>query len=163
MIYDLFKAQRDEGCRYCKGFILWPSKWNAYKWPKQLTWNSVPARKDYLKLLPEDTGVYAFVICPDIADFSAYGIIAYVGETKGATQTLKKRCAVYFRDSEYIDRPHIGEMMELWPDHLRLFYAPAPASEVPALEEALLLAFIPPFNRKFPGEFNKVASNIYHL
>ena len=142
---------------------MWPEKWKSYKWKSRLVWNCLPAKKSRVKDLPDKTGVYAFVICPGIAEFPQSGTIAYIGETKGATQSLKKRCAVYFRKSEYAARPHIGEMIELWADHLKLFYAEAPAPDVPALEDALLLAYVPPFNRKFPGEFNKVAASIYHL
>lgn len=162
MQWDLFKAQKSEGGRHCKSFVLWPDKWRNFNWSSPLVWKDIPANKSAVKQLPDVPGVYAFVIIPGIANFPLYGIIAYVGETKGATQSLKKRCAVYFRESEYNTRPHIGEMMELWPDNLRLYYAEAPAADVPALEDALLLAYIPPFNRKFPGKFNKLAANIYH-
>jgi hypothetical protein len=161
MAYDLYNAERTEGTKYCQRFLLWPKKWKEFQWPTRLQWNQIPAKKDAVKTLPDAPGVYLFVICPQSADVTGLGIIAYVGETSGANQTLKKRCAVYFRKSEYDVRPHIGDMIKTWGGHMELRYAVVPQKDVATLEDRLLLAFAPPFNRKFPGSFNKVAKSIY--
>lgn len=162
MIYDLYHAEKKEGSEFCKSFILWPKQWSQFSWRKTISWNSVPAKKENVKNLPDKPGVYAFVVSHTVGKFPSNGIIAYVGETKASAQSLKKRCAIYFRDSEYKKRPHIGELLHLWPDNLTLYYTVTSKSDATKLEEHLLECLLPPFNRKFPGKLNAIARNIYH-
>lgn len=158
--YDLFHAEKSSAQNFCRKVMLWPKQWKSFAWPATLTWHSIEANSAAAKSLPESPGVYVFVITPGIADMGIIGIVGYVGETEG--QSLRKRCSKYFHSSEYEVRPHIGEMMYLWKNNLRLWYVETSAVEATKLEDKLLAAFLPPFNRKFPGTFNKLAKSIYH-
>ena len=113
MRYDLFQADKDEGKRHCRSFLLWPRQWRGFAWKSKLVWKNVKAQKSEIKKLPDKPGVYVFAIAPSVAEMEFYGVVAYIGETKGSDQSLRKRCAVYFTNSEYEKRPHIGEMMSL--------------------------------------------------
>lgn len=161
-MFDLYHAQKEEGKSYRKSFILWPKQWQQFSWNKPLIWDSVPAKKSEIAKLPTTPGVYVFVITYDLGNIDFNGFIAYIGETKGSTQSLRSRCEKYFLKSEHNKRPHIGEMMHLWPDNLRLYYTSTSTKEAQQLEGELLKAILPPYNRKFPGEFNAIANNIYH-
>ncbi|MCP5559933.1 MAG: hypothetical protein H7A55_19460 [Verrucomicrobiaceae bacterium] len=157
--FDLFHTEKNKALSYCRRVMLWPEQWKAFTYAKQLNWKAIKANSQSAKTLPESTGVYVFIIQPGIASLECAGIVSYVGETEG--QTLRKRCSSYFHQSEYDVRPHIGEMMHLWKEHLQLFYVETDAADAVALENKLLSAFLPPFNRKFPGTFNKLAKSIY--
>ena len=161
MTYDLFRREKSEGLEYKKAFILWPKRWNSFQWGNSLDWRYIQAKKENIILLPDSSGVYVFVIEPIVAELPVNGIVAYVGETTGQTQSLQTRCARYFQPSEHEKRPHIGELIRLWPENLFLYYVELPTNKVKMLESELLKALLPPFNRRFHGSFTKLALSIY--
>ncbi len=161
MTYDLFRREKSKGLEYRKAFILWPKYWKSFQWGNSLDWRYIKAKKENIILLPDSPGVYVFVIEPMVAELPVNGVVAYVGETKGQTQSLQTRCARYFYPSEHTKRPHIGDMMRLWPENLYLYYVEVPNNKVKELENELLKSLLPPFNRRFPGKLTKLASSIY--
>ena len=58
-------------------------------------------------------------------------------------------------------RPLIVKMLRLWGRHLHLYFASVPTN-VGAVEDALLAAFMPPFNTDLPGKLAAIGKVIYH-
>jgi hypothetical protein len=162
MAWDL-RADIKEGGYFAQMFILWPKQWLAYDAVCHLDWKSIPYKKTRLGALPARPGVYAFVACPSTADLADCHYLLYVG--KAEDQTLRVRCKQYLYECRRPKpRRHIVRMFDRWKRHLSLYYAeldPAHVS-ITCVEDALLAAFLPPCNTKFPGKLQEVAEGIYH-
>jgi hypothetical protein len=146
-----------------KRFLLNPLQWSAY--PNRLpgmTWQCVKFDRDGVKRLPnKNGGVYSFVAEPRIAGHSAVAYLLYIGETHD--QSLRARCASYLAEpTKPKPRVHIKEMLLKWPDHLWLYYAVVRGKTlIPQLEEDLIAAFLPPFNREFPATIKDLVRAVF--
>jgi hypothetical protein len=134
-------------------FLLNPKQWSSY--PNRvpgLTWKRVRFNQAGVAAIPDNKkGIYTFVAEPTIAKHNAIRYLLYVGETHN--QSLRTRCKNYLAElTNKKPRIHIYEMLTKWPDHLWIHYAVVTNEpDIEPLEEELIAAFLPPFNRKFPA------------
>jgi len=134
-------------------FVLWPHRWNTLQLDCTLDWKLVPFSEASAEQLPDEFGVYAFLIQPQIASLNLTYLM-YVGKTD---RTFRERFREYLRerDSGKI-RPKLLKILPQYPDHLFFAYAAAPSGYSPAdLETALLHAFVPPGNDQLDAEFTR--------
>jgi hypothetical protein len=150
-MYDILQRSRDLRAFEVRNLILSPDNWKNYPNRIQLNWNRVLFREDQAKNVPDDIrGVYSFVVIPDIANHKDCSYLLYIGET---TRNFRQR----FR--EYLDiqregrrRVHIFEMLTNWRENLWFCYAPInPVGLIKDIEDDLLAAYLPPYNRDFPA------------
>ena len=144
----------DEFGRYrIQRFILHPGLWNAFPpMAPSLTWTKIKFSNTTVRNLPNNKyGIYSFIAEPQIAGHNAIGYLLYVG--KAQDQSLRDRVTSYLYESQKTKpRIHISEMLDHCPDHLWLHYAEiADQRSIKKIEDALLEAFLPPFNRDFPA------------
>jgi len=161
MSYDLeFNRALAAGPTYAQKFLLWPRQWKSYRSATRLTWHKIRYTPSRLRLLPQTTGVYAFTICPGVGDTPDFSYLVYIG--KAEDQTLRQRCGQYrYEPRKPKPRPLIVKMLRLWGRHLHLYFASVPTN-VGAVEDALLAAFMPPFNTDLPGKLAAIGKVIYH-
>lgn len=161
MNYDLLDDCNDAKC-YCRKFIMWPRQWERYPPSTLLKWQNIRYKKTNLRRLPNSTGVYAFVVRPQVANFDDCNYLLYIGKAKD--QTLKTRCPQYL-DEIRKPKPRvlIAQMFRLWRKYLFLYYAEVDATKVDITkaEEELLSAFMPPMNSQLPGKLEAIAKDIY--
>jgi hypothetical protein len=100
--------------------------------------------------IPKQPGVYVFLVKTDIFDFPHASGLFYIGKAKN----LYERIGAYINDVDKkrlsATRPLVWRMLNQWDGHLQYFYTVTPdvtAAEV--LENQMLSAFIPPFNKQF--------------
>ena len=139
--------------RFGHRFVLWPDRWNALQLGYPLDWKIVPFSEASASQLPEEFGVYAFLIQPQIANLSLTYLM-YVGKTD---RTFRDRFREYLRerDSGQI-RPKLLKILPQYPNHLFFAYAVVPTGYSPAaVETALLHAFVPPGNDQLDAEFSR--------
>lgn len=143
-------------------FILHPGLWNAC--PKTLPvlkWVRIKFSKATVKSLPNNKyGIYSFIAEPQVAGHNAVGYLLYIG--KAQDQSLQDRITSYLYEANKAKpRFHIAEMLDHCPDHLWLHYAEvADQKSIKTIEEALLEAFLPPFNRDFPATISHVVKAV---
>jgi hypothetical protein len=144
-------------------FILHPEQWaNCRIEPERLRWTKIKFCKDAVQTLPKDRhGIYSFIAQPDVAGHTAVGYLLYIG--KAQTQSLQDRVSNYLHEANSKKcRVHIVEMLRHCPDHLWLHYAevddPQAISEI---ENSLIKAFLPPFNRVFPATIKQLISAVF--
>ena len=115
-----------------------------------LTWNSIGFGKQEINKVPDDReGVYAFVVSHLRNFLPPHGYIMYIGLSgKNSFRSLRDRYSDYFKQSELQRRPRIKRMIVQWHPLLRFHFAPVaknlPRTELKALEERLITAFLPP-------------------
>jgi len=137
-------------------FILHPGRWTAIS-PlstiQKLNWVKVRFDATGVGSLPDDkAGVYTFFAEPAIANHDSVRYLLYVGETHGKQTSLRARVRSYLREKRSTTaRVHIVEMIERYQSHLWVYYALVKRNLVEQVEDELLAAYLPPFNRKYPA------------
>ena len=137
-------------------FILNPEQWSSIPTSatiSKLSWTRVRFDAAGVNSLPHDkAGVYTFFAEPEIANHSSVRYLLYVGETHGKSTALRARVRSYLTEKTSSNpRIHIVEMIDRYPNHLWIYYAIVSRQFVQKIEDDLLAAYLPPFNRKFPA------------
>ena len=145
---DLLAA--DEMMRHSHAMIMVPSLWSSLSLQQPLSWSVFPFNDSSRSSIPEQQGVYAFLILPGIAGDLNVSYLMYIGETH---RTLRERFGEYLLEarSDKI-RPKLLRILPLYPEHLMFACAPLPPEIVPReVESALIEAFLPPGNDDVPA------------
>ncbi len=127
-----------------------PRLWSSLSLAQTLSWSLFPFNDSSRSSIPDQQGVYAFLILPVIAGNLNVSYLMYIGETE---RTLRDRFGEYLLEarSDKI-RPKLLRILPLYPDHLVFACAPLPLGIVPRdLESALIEAFLPPGNDDVPA------------
>jgi len=159
--YDI-ASEANTGKIYCRKFILWPKYWENYSEITSLSWESIKYVKSEIASLPDNPGVYAFVVKPQIAQLYDCNYLLYIGKAKD--QSLKVRCSQYLKEpAQKKPRILITQMLKLWMNNLHLYYSAIDPStiNINSVEQELLEAFIPPMNSVLPGKLSLITKDIY--
>ena len=137
-------------------FILWPQRWQQYNPHINCNWSTYPFCQDSVEKIPDEPGVYAFLIQPHIANELDASYLMYVGKT---SRSLKQRFQEYFREAKNSKRgrPKIIMLLQSYAGYLHFSCAVVNQPDEPEqLENELLKAFLPPANDRFPAEVSRV-------
>jgi len=149
---------------YKKSFILSPAQWKSFK-VKGLEWESVQFGDNEKSNVPDERGVYCFMIEHRDSSFPSHGYMAYVGLVgHNNNRTLRLRYADYLRDQKRAKRVHIYELLNKWKGSIYFHYAPVKDKRrsLKKIETALLDAIVPPYNKKdFSASFGSVAREAF--
>lgn len=163
MAFDMTAQLASEklGSFHVKRVLLSPSHWNSYPHTIPLTWNHVKFEAANSILVPNSFGVYSFVVDPGIAQHPGTHYLLYLGRARGVS--LRARYHAYIREKNADKgRPPIQAMLNKWTDHLWFYYAEVgDTTVIDALEDALLDAFLPPFNQKFSAEVREIIKVVF--
>lgn len=130
--------------------VMVPRLWTSFSVPIPLSWSLFPLVKSSRSKIPNQQGVYALLILPQIAGDLNVAYLMYIGETD---RTLRARFAEYLGEtrSDRI-RPKLLRILPLYPSHLVFACATVPLGVVPKdIESKLIEAFLPPGNDDIPA------------
>lgn len=117
------------------------------------TWHEVAFPPNPRNLVPDEPGVYVFVVKPDLFGFAATSGLLYVGKAKSLYDRVGHYMSEINKRHSSTRRPHIWRMVNVWNGHLRYhFTTTATVSDAEDLEERMLDALLPYFNKEFPAE-----------
>jgi len=164
MAHD-FVAKADALQADAKRFLLSPTRWRASRVKTPITWTYLPFTKANKNLVPEEAGVYAFIVSHDNNHFPGHGFIMYIGITgaNGNGRTLRLRYGDYLREQQKNKRPKIHYMLNKYPEDIKFAYSaiPDPAFDLEALELDLNDAILPPVVVKdFTAEIRQLVKAI---
>jgi hypothetical protein len=153
-----FIAEVDEAKAHTQQFTLWPKRWKEYVRgrPPAFSWVSHPFNAKSKKKIPEEKGLYTFVVSPNIAQHCC-SYLMYVGVA--AKQTLRKRFGQYLSDKRNPNaRPQIVRLLNKYSDKNLFFCCVSlpTANNLKKLEEDLIEAFLPPCNPKITGKVGRI-------
>ena len=145
-------AGSDEMMRHSHQMIMVPRLWSLFPAgpPFTLSWSVFPFNDGSRGQIPDEPGVYAFLIAPRLGGDLNVSYLMYVGETE---RTLRERFREYLIEagSDRV-RPKLLRILPLYPDHLLFACAPLPTHiAAKDVEAALLEAFLPPGNDQVPA------------
>ncbi len=144
--------------------VLSPGHWKKFALAERLEWQRIQFDRANLKNVPADQmGVYTFVVRPGIANHPECGYLMYVGMVEN--QAFRDRFSQYLNEQRAGDdsrRVHVTELLRKWTGHLWFYFAPIQAKErIRATEDALLEAYLPPSNRKFPASVRRQVAKLF--
>lgn len=147
-----------------KRMVLSPAHWQMYGLPENLDWKPVQFHRSNLPKVPDDQkGVYTFVIQPGIANHPHCAYLMYVGMVKD--QSFRDRFAQYLdeqRAGENSRRVHVTELLCKWDGFLWFCFAPMKdQNRIEPMEDALLAAYLPPSNRRFPAKVKRHVAKLF--
>ena len=137
-------------------FVLWPRQWAAYNLSDLFSWEIHPFQRDQIDEIPRDPGIYSFVVQPEIANHPHCSYLMYVGMTE---RPLRERFKEYFWEKRNAKngRPKLLKLLNVYQDYLHFCCSTIEETErIEEIEEALLNAFIPPYNDEYPAEISRV-------
>lgn len=133
-------------------FVINPFAWVATDIEPHWVWDYVPFAQDSHQHLPDEPGLYAFVMQVPFEGVTPHGWVLYLGETGDglSAHTLKKRFKDYWREREGNKRLDIHVMLNAWDTDLRFYYLALPSEKhrLKQIETRLLDTFKPPFTKQ---------------
>lgn len=163
-MYDIDFEYKSKIKFHIRKFLLFPEFWEDEQNHIQidLDWNQVKFTDENIEVIPENQGLYCFVMKPNIPNFFESRYLFYIGETQ---RTLKVRYSEYLRDQKGKGkpRPKVFEMLNLYKDYLYFYYARLDDSDLIRInEEKLLNTFVPAINTQIPkAKIRPELLNIY--
>lgn len=143
-------------------FILYPPFWAQLKLGK-LSWTKVPFGRSKITQVPgNQRGIYIFTTLPPKRGQVLCPYLLYVGSVPDSD--FRTRFASYVNErSKSKPRPHISKMIECWGEHLWFCYAPLKGKPrfIKKVEDALIQAFLPPFNRIWPASISSTMRRVF--
>lgn len=132
-------------------FSLDPDRWDSSRVGIPLDWRELKFEPGNRNAVPEERGVYAFVVRRDNGHFPPHGYIMYIGITghSAAQRTLRKRFGDYLREKVKNKRPRVHYMLNRYGNDLYFLYVTInEAVDLAQLEIDLNDAIVPPVGRK---------------
>jgi hypothetical protein len=130
--------------------FFFPDSWGQAVDQPSLNWTLVDFPPTPRNIIPSSPGVYAFVVEPNMFNFSPANGLFYVGKATN----LYQRIGAYITDmnadydSEHT-RAHIWMMLNQWRNHLKYYYVTTnTVGEAEELEDQMILAFKPHYNKR---------------
>lgn len=142
-------------------FVMNTKEWEALSPPVALNWEQLKFTSANLASVPEDSGVYAFVIKSENANLPIFSYLMYIGIAgykENSPRTLRDRYKNYIKEEADLIRPKVHYMLSKYQGNVYFFYVPIDKTkcELQKLETMLNDALIPPCNENdFSGEMRK--------
>ena len=97
-------------------FIVVPAEFHRAKVVPPLSWHSVKFGPAAKKSVPEEPGLYAFVVQIPYAGLPPHGWVMYIGQTGDGTSdaTLRGRFGQYLQEKKKFKRARVFFMLNAW-------------------------------------------------
>lgn len=120
------------------------------------TWTEVPFPPDPRSVVPDQPGVYVFVVRPSLFGLQQSSGLLYVGKAKSLYSRIGAYMSEVNKRHSLTTRPHIWRMVNVWNGHLHYLYTTTPTvADAEDLEDRMLEALLPYFNKEFPAETSR--------
>jgi len=163
-MFDIDFTKRADYKLHVRKFFLYPDYWkDANKSINiKLEWNAYEFSSRNRENIPEEKGIYGFVLKPQYQNFFDTAYLFYFGKTN---RTLKIRFQEYLDDQagKGKPRPKVYEMLNLYRESLYFYFASIDSDKsISECEEKVINTFVPPINTDIPeARINPELRNIY--
>ena len=141
-------AEEDEAKAHEYAFYLWPRLWREYveRSGHILNWEERQFLASKVSTIPDEPGLYTFLVQPSIAGHPSNSYLMYVGKTR---RTLRQRFREYVNEMRRErGRPKIVRLLNKYHSHTVFCYSivNGDAATLAQMERALIGALVPPCN-----------------
>jgi hypothetical protein len=137
--------------------LLWPAAWKKFTAPHSLKWHQSTFSARAKSSIPDQPGVYAFLIEPKFYPALRVAVLMYIGKTD---RSLRMRFGEYLKEaSDPTGRPAVSFILTAYAGHLTFYCAPVRSPRKPAkVENGLLASFMPPLNKTYPASVRRTVA-----
>jgi len=151
-VTDIINEQ-NEYKAHCHGFALWRRKWQEYCDICVLDWQLYSLAGHERSNIPDQPGIYTLLVQPGIASHPACSYLMYVGKTT----SLHRRFREYLtKEKRETGRPKVFRLLNMYPDHTWFCFSLVPEANLADVEDALVIAYLPPANDRLPAQVRRV-------
>lgn len=131
---------------------FYPTAWNSVvDTPRDWEINDFPPNPK--NLIPQEPGVYAFIVEPSIFSLQPANGLLYIGKATNLYQRISAYIHEIEKEQSKTKRPYIWKMLNVWSGHLKYYHTITPSeAEAKKLETNMIKAFRPPFNNSYDAE-----------
>lgn len=123
----------------------------------ELDWTELDFPPNPRNLIPQEPGVYAFVIEPSLFSLEPVNGLFYVGKATNLYQRISAYISELSKDFIDTRRPLVWKMLNQWNGRIKYYYSTTEdVTRAELIEEEILKALLPPFNRQFDAETSQV-------
>ena len=164
MSYDIDFEEKALIKFHIRKFLLYPQHWNdtSNQYIHNLSWKKIKFEDSKISKLPNEKGIYCFIVRPKYPNFFETNYLFYIGQT---ARPLKKRFREYLNDQkgQGKPRPKIFEMLKLYDGYLYFYFATINQNTIiNEVETKLLNTFVPHINTEIPkARIKPELRNIY--
>jgi excinuclease UvrABC nuclease subunit len=103
------------------------------------------------------SGVYAFVVEPNLFSLTSANGLFYVGKATNLYQRIGAYSGELSKEFSDSKRPHIWKMLNQWKGRIKYYYSTTDnVAAAENIEEEILKALRPPFNKQYDAETSQV-------
>ncbi|WP_368211518.1 hypothetical protein [Aeromonas sp. s10] len=129
--------------------------WNAAALSRHL-WTELAFPPNPRSSVPKQPGVYVFIVRPKLFGLFQTSGLLYVGKATNLYERVGAYISEVNKRHSMSNRPHIWRMLNVWNGHLHYIYTTTPTvADAENLEERMLEALLPYFNKEFPAETSR--------
>lgn len=126
--------------------------WNAATSSSHV-WTELAFPPSPRSAVPNQPGVYVFVVRPNLFDLPQTSGLLYVGKATSLYERVGAYISEINKRHAQTKRPHIWRMVNVWNGHLRYLYTiTSTVADAEDLEDRMLEALLPYFNKELPAE-----------
>jgi hypothetical protein len=109
-----------------------------------------------LQKIPDQPGVYVFVVEPNLFGLWPVNTVFYVGKATKLRDRIRKYIGELNLTPRRTTRDKVHKMINLWNGHLKYYFTVTKSvDDAEEIEKIMIESLIPPFNTKYSGEINK--------
>jgi hypothetical protein len=117
------------------------------------TWTELAFPPMPRSAVPNEPGVYIFLVRPNLFNLHQSSGLLYVGKATSLYDRVGAYMSEINKRHNLSRRPHIWRMINVWNGHLHYLYTTtATVADAENLETRILEALLPYFNKDFPAE-----------
>lgn len=147
-ILGLFSDGNIFGVKMQYSTMAWANASSSHR-----AWGQTPFPPTPRSVIPKSPGVYVFIVMPNLFNLPQVSGLLYVGKASNLYNRIGAYVSEVNSRRSLSKRPHIWRMLNVWNGHLHYFYTiTTTVAEAEELEEHMLSALIPYFNKEFPAE-----------
>lgn len=136
--------------------MFYPEAWDSVE-NIPMSWSCEDFPPSPRSIIPDQPGVYAFVVEPDLFSLSAANGLFYIGKAKSLYQRIgayTRELRIDFSDTK---RPRIWLMLDQWNGRLKYYYSVTDhVATAENHEDIMLKALRPPFNKRYDAATSQV-------
>ena len=164
MAYNIDFTKKADIILHIRKFLLYPNHWEdtTKHIPTNLKWKQVKFSNTNKAKIPNNIGLYCFVVKPLYKNFIDTNYLFYVGQTQNS---LSVRYGNYLDEQAGKGKPRskIFEMLNLYRKYIYFYYTEVPTKAmVDDYEKKLINTFVPHINTSIPeAKINHELKYIY--
>jgi len=136
--------------------MFYPDAWRAAD-DTELNWVVTDFPPVPRSEIPQSSGVYAFVVVPDLFSLYPANGLFYVGKATNLYNRIGAYISENNKEFAKSKRPHIWKMLNQWEGCFKYYYSTTDnVTDAENIEIKLLNAFMPPFNKQYPAETSQI-------